>query len=126
MLDKKKLALIHIIKRELNLGDSEYRRILLEATGVNSAKDLDEKRFKKLMRYFVHSNYYRINPLGLTIKQKLYIRYLLKDLAWSLKHLNNFIRKYYHKPDIDSLSRKEAIKLIESLKAIREHQLLKN
>jgi len=122
-VDKKKLALIHIIKKELNLSDAEYRNILQQAAGVTSAKELDEAKFRKLMNYFVRSRYYTINAQGLTIRQKLYIKYLTQELGWEQDHLNNFIHKYYHKSDIDRLTRKEAIKAIESLKAIRGHNL---
>jgi len=117
-MDRKKLALIHIIKKELKLSDSEYRNILQQAAGVNSAKDLDEEKFKKLMKFFVRSRHYQANPFGLTIKQKLYIKYLAQKIGWSQKHLNNFIHKYYHKSDVNNLTRKEAIKAIESLKNV--------
>ncbi|MFH1338655.1 MAG: phage protein GemA/Gp16 family protein [Candidatus Omnitrophota bacterium] len=120
-MDRKKLALIHIIKKELNLSDGEYRDILRQATGVSSAKELDEEKFRKLMKYFVRSGYYRINPDGLTIRQKLYIGYLARRLGWTDEHVDNFIRKYYHKPRIDLLTRKEAIKTIESLKKVKQH-----
>lgn len=121
-MDRKKLALIHIIKKELNLSDAEYRNILRQAAGVSSAKELDEEKFVKLMKYFVRSGYYRINPEGLTIRQKLYIDYLTRQLGWTNEHLSNFIHKYYHKPRIDLLTRKEAIKAIESLKSIEQHK----
>lgn len=120
-MDKKKLALIHIIKKELNLSDAEYRNILQQTVGVASAKELDDKKFRKLMHYFVRSNYYLVNALGLTIRQKLYIKNLSEEINWEEGHLNNFIHKYYHKPNIDQLTRREAIKVIESLKAIKEH-----
>ena len=120
-MDKKKLALIHIVKKELKLSDKKYRELLQKVAGVNSAKELDEKRFRKLMNFFVRSEHYRINPFGLTIKQKLFIDYLIKQLGWEREHLMNFIRKYYHKSDIAQLTKKEAIKLIESLKNIKQH-----
>jgi hypothetical protein len=122
MIDKKKLAVIHIVKKELNLSDAEYRKILRRVTGVDSAKELDNEKFRKLMNYFVRSNYYRVNPYGLTIRQKLYIKYLAEGIGWTDGHLSNFIHKYYHKFSIDRLTRKEAIKLIESLKGVIEHQ----
>jgi hypothetical protein len=122
MLDKKKLAVIHIVKKELNLSDMEYRKILKEISGVETAKDLDEEGFKKLMHYFVRSKYYQLNPQGLTLKQKLYIQYLAKDLGWDKIHLSNFMRKYYGKSNILDFSKKEAIKLIEALKNIKQHQ----
>jgi len=115
------LALIHIIKKELKLSDSEYRSILKQAAGVDSAKELDEEKFRKLMHFFVRSKHYRLNPYGLTIKQKLYIEYLANKLGWKKGHLDNFINKYYHKLGVDKLTRKEAMKAIESLKHVREH-----
>ena len=121
MLDHKKLAVIHITKKELNLSDEEYRKILKEAAGVGSAKDLDEAQFRKLMNYFVRSQHYRLNPGGLTVKQKLYIDNLVRQLGWDEKHLKNFIHKYYHKVQVNHLSKTEAIKLIESLKSIEHH-----
>ncbi len=121
-MDKKKLALIHIIKKELNLSDAEYRDILMQAAGVHSAKDLDEEKFRKLMNYFVRSKHYRINPEGLTIKQKLYIKYLINEIKWTWDHFGNFLHKYYHTSDIENLTKKQAIKVIESLKHIKEHK----
>ncbi|MCM8792699.1 MAG: regulatory protein GemA [Candidatus Omnitrophica bacterium] len=122
MRDKKKLAVIHIVKKELGLSEEEYRNILKKVAGVETAKDLDEESFKKLMHYFVRSRYYQLNPLGLTLKQKLFIEYLAKELNWDKMHLSNFLHKYYHKSRIEDLSRKEAIKVIESLKIIKQHQ----
>lgn len=121
MIDQKKLAVVHIIKKELNLSDGEYRGILFNAVGVHSAKELDEAKFGKLMRYFVRSKYYLINAGGLTLRQKLYIQYLSRQFGWTDEHLANFIRKYYHKERIEDLNRKEAIKVIESLKNVKLH-----
>lgn len=121
-MDRKKLAVIHIVKKELNLSDAKYRSILHQVAGVKSAKELDEQNFRKLMNYFVRSKYYQVNPFGLTIKQKLYIKYLSQELNWEEEHLNNFIHKYYHKANLDKLNRREAIRLIESLKSIKQHE----
>jgi len=120
-LDRKKLALIHIVKKELNLGDADYRCILERIAGVASARDLDEAGFRKLMRFFVRSDYFRANAFGMTLKQKLFIKALVRQLRWDPAHLRNFIRKYYRREGLDALTRKEASKLIESLKAVGEH-----
>ena len=119
-LDRKKLALIHIVKKELKISDSDYRCILKRIAGVDSAKDLDEAKFRKLMYFLVRSKYYQANSFGMTLKQKLFIKFLAKQLRWEESHLNNFIHKYYKVAGLDHLSRKDASKLIESLKAIRE------
>lgn len=121
-MDKKKLAVIHIVKNALGIPDEEYRKILREVSGVDTSKDLNEAGFRKLMNYFVRSKYYHVNPYGLTIKQKLFIKYLVAELGWEESHLNNFLHKYYHKNTIDELTKFEAIRAIESLKAVKQHQ----
>ena len=120
-LDRKKLALIHIVKKELGISDEDYRCLLKRIAGVESAKDLGEAGFRKMMRFFVRSDYFRANSFGMTLKQKLFVKFLASQLGWEETHLTNFIHKYYQRPDLDHLNRKEASKLIESLKAIREH-----
>ena len=122
MLDHKKLAVIHIVKRELGFSDDEYRDFLENSCGVRSAKELDETSFRHLMRDFAKSRHYRLNEDGLTIRQKLYIFHMVEDLGWSRNHFNNFLYKYYHKTDIDSYSKHEASRLIESLKQVKKHQ----
>ena len=80
-LGRKKLALIHVVKKELGLADTDYRRVLWLVAGVRSARDLDEAGFRKLMRYFVRSDYFRANAQGMTLKQKLYVKSLSSDLG---------------------------------------------
>ena len=121
-LDRRKIALIHIVKKELKIGDEEYRCILKRIAGVESSRDLDENKFRKLMYFFVRSDYYRVNAFGMTLKQKLFIKALARQLGWDPDHLTNFIRKYYRREGLDFLTRKEASNLIESLKAIRAHE----
>lgn len=122
MIDKKKLALIHIVRKELGLTDAQYRDILERAAGVRSAKHLDDEKFQRLISYFARSGHYRRSPDGLTLKQKLFIKNLAGRMSWSMEHLANFLNKYYHKKDIDSLTKKEAANVIESLKNIRERE----
>jgi hypothetical protein len=121
-LDRKKLALIHIVKKELGLSERDYRCLLRRVAGVESAKDLDEAGFRTLMRFFVRSDYYRANAFGMTLKQKMFIKSLVSQLGWDPQHLANFIHKYYRRPDLDHLDRREASKLIESLKSVRAHE----
>ncbi len=126
VIDRKKLAVIHIVKRELDLSDQQYREILLRETGVRSAKDLDEKGFRRLMRYFAGSRHYRINKYGLTFRQKLFINHLVDDLGWDIQHFKNFLNKYYKKTEVDKLTKREASNVIESLKNILKHTLSNN
>ncbi len=117
-LDHKKLAVIHIVKRELHLDDQEYRALLEKAAGVSSARDLDEEGFKRLMRFFARSKHFQVNEGGLTIRQKLFIDHLVADLGWDHNHLRNFLNKYYKRAAVEMLSRKEASKVIVALKNI--------
>jgi len=122
MIDHKKLAVIHIVKRELGLSDEEYRNILHTAAGVDSAKDLNEAGFRRLMRFFARSSYYRPQPHRLTLRQKLFIQHLFAELHWSPSHCRNFLMKYYQKADIKGLDKVEASKVIEALKQIKKHR----
>lgn len=123
MLDHKKIAVIHITKKELGLSDDEYRDTLEKVTGVRSSRELDEAGFRRLMRFFARSKHYRINANGMTFRQKLYIRHLVEDLGWESRHFANFLRKYYHTEAVENMTRKEASKLIESLKHIITNKL---
>jgi hypothetical protein len=118
MLDQKKLAVIHITVKELGLDEAEYRDTLEKVTGVRSSRDLDEAGFRRLMRYFARSKYFRVNAQGMTFRQKLYIRHLVEDLGWNEFHFNNFLNKYYHVDAVEKLGKSEASKLIQSLKQI--------
>ena len=124
-LDQKKLAVIHIVKKELGLSDQEYRDRLEAVTGVRSAKYLDERGFRKLMNTFARSKDYRTSYNGLTLRQKLFIKGLRDRLHWDETHLLNFLKKYYKKSDLNALTRKEAAKVIESLKNVMEHDKMK-
>ena len=118
LLDHKKLAVIHIVKRELELGDEEYRDLLEKAAGVRSARDLDEAGFKLLMRAFARSRHYKLNRYGLTLRQKLFINHLVDDLGWDQRHLKNFLKKYYKKDRVQALTKKEASKVIVAFQHI--------
>jgi len=123
MLDRKKLAVIHITQKELGLSEKEYRDTLEQVTGVRSAKDLEEEGFRKLMRYFTRSKHYRLNKDGITFRQRMYIKHLVDDSGWDENHFRNFLRKYYKQEEITELSKREASNLIESLKRIITRQI---
>ena len=117
-IDSKKLAVVHIVKKELELTDREYRDKLEKLAGVQSARDLDDAGFRKLMNYFVRSRHYRNSREGITFRQRMYIIDLREKLGWKGAHFVNFLKKYYRKSDINDLSKKEATKVIISLKNI--------
>ncbi|MBP5997443.1 MAG: regulatory protein GemA [Azonexus sp.] len=52
MIDQKKLALVHLAKKNLAMHDDDYRALLRRAGGVDSAKDLDPQGFAAVMVEF--------------------------------------------------------------------------
>ncbi|KHE92427.1 hypothetical protein S225a_11230 [Candidatus Brocadiaceae bacterium S225] len=117
-MDKKKLAVIHIVKRELSLSDDEYRNILERIAGVRSAKDLTDDQFHKLMRYFVRTRHYRVTNNGITMRQKYYLQHLKERLQWDDTHFQNYIHKYFHNRDLNTYTKHDASNLIVALKSI--------
>jgi hypothetical protein len=118
VLDHKKLAVIHIVKKELAISEAEYRDTLEKMAGVRSARELDEAGFQRLMRYFARSGHYRASREGITFRQRMYLKHLVEDLGWDATHYANFLKKYYKTGEVGVLSKKEASKVIESLKHI--------
>ncbi len=119
VIDHKKIALIHIVKKKLGLSDQEYRKILNEAAGVSTSKDLNDQKFRKLMNVFVRSKHYQADNQAITLKQRFYIEHLVENLGWSPNHLKKFLLKYYHQERIIALSKQNASKLIVSLNNLR-------
>ncbi len=118
IMDNKKLAVIHIVKRELSLSDEEYRNILERVAGVRSSRDLTDSQFHKLMRYFVRTRHYRAIGKGITLRQKYYINRLKRDLGWDDSHFQNYIKKYFHNRNLDTYSKHDASNLIVALNTI--------
>lgn len=119
VISQKKLAVVHLMKKQLRLSDADYRRMMQEAVGVSSARDLDDGQFRRLMKVFVRSTYYQANANGMTLRQKWFIEHLAKEMGWDSQHLDHFIYKFFHERDLRSLNKKEASHLIEALKKIR-------
>ncbi len=117
-MDNKKLAVIHIVKKELSLADEEYRDILERITGVRTSKNLTDSQFHKLMRYFVRTRHYRVASKRITLRQKYYIKQLKKDLGWDDSHFQNYINKYFHNCDLETYSKHDASNLIVALRKI--------
>ncbi|MFV1975655.1 MAG: phage protein GemA/Gp16 family protein [Candidatus Scalindua sp.] len=114
-MDRKKLAVVHIVKKELSLSDEEYRNILERVAGVRSSRDLTDSQFHKLMRYFVRTLHYRVTSKGITLRQKYYIKQLKKDLGWDDSHFQNYINKYFHNRNLETYSKHDASNLIVAL-----------
>ena len=52
----------------------------------------------------------------------MFIKHLKDELGWDDDHFKNFLRKYYKKTDINTLTKEEGIKIIESLKNVIKHR----
>ena len=49
-LTRKQTALIHVAKKQLGLGDADYRAVLLDAAGVDTSTDLDNDGFDAVLK----------------------------------------------------------------------------
>lgn len=64
-IDRKKLAVLHIAKKQLGLDDETYRDILEACAGVRSAADLDSAGFSEVVRHFESCGFVsRFNPVS--------------------------------------------------------------
>lgn len=120
MIDNKKIALIHTIKKKSLMSDEEYRKILKESAGVNSSKELTDESFKKVMKYFIKTSHFKTDKNGITLKQKMYIEVLIKNMKWDNEHFINYIKKYYHMDNLEQFDKKAGSNLINSLIKITE------
>lgn len=51
-LPTKKVALLHVARKRLHMGEDDYRLLLLRVAGVESARDLSEAGFRQVMEAF--------------------------------------------------------------------------
>ena len=129
---REKLAVIHIVKKELGLSEKDYRSFLHEAAGVKSAADLkNDTQYFALMRAFRAAGYkprrkqfVRVNDQGFhcTDAQLDYIRGLWKLASRSKteRSLRAMARRICGIDDPRFLSKASAIKLILALRDIAE------
>ena len=136
------LAAIHIIKKELGLPEAEYRAILREVAGVDSAKYLDEfgdravmarlyairderREAKKRVKTPTERKIWR---LWLGCEKNPGLRSYLPQPERTVSYLLGFVRrasgnqKIQEVDDLASLTRKQAYHTIEALKLRLEHE----
>lgn len=51
-IDKKRIALIHVAKKALDMEDPAYRAMLVRVAGIATSADLDEAAFDRVMAEF--------------------------------------------------------------------------
>ena len=132
MISKQKIALIHVGKKQLGLTDPEYREILRHHGGIESAADLDEDGFKrvidhmKAIGFWVKRRFEQTRPRDPgdvpTPGQLKVIEHLWRDLSEYVGGAKYapFRRGFYQKrlsiPALGPQTRAQANAVIEALK----------
>ena len=137
------LAAIHILRKELGLTESEYRAILREVAGVESAKYLDESGDRAVMARLYAIRDERRKSEKSRVKspaeRKIWALWLGGDDRPGLRnylpaqdrtanYLLGFVRRasgnsaITKAADLSSLTGKEAYRTIEALKLRLEHE----
>ncbi len=135
-IGRKKKAVVHIAKEELHLDEESYRQILKGVAGVESATQLTEAGFEKVMRRFQEMGFkgllpdpYQPVPKGrlippdspqgqetITPSQLSFISYLREKLGWEEEHYRAFCQRIIKRPDPST--KREGQKMIIGLMAI--------
>ena len=139
----KKKALVHIAKGDLHLDEASYRQVLKGVAGVESAAQLTEEGFEKVMRRFQEMGFKgllrdpyqpvpkgRLIPSGspqeresITPSQQDFVSYLLEKLDWDEEHYHAFCRRIIKRPD--PLTKRDGQKIIIGLMAILRQRTIK-
>lgn len=141
-IGKKKKALIHIAKEDLQLSEETYREILQGVAGVESSTQLTREGFIKVMKRFEEMGFrgllptpYQPVPKGrliplespegkesITESQKGFISFLLEELGWDEGHYQAFCLRIIKRPN--PLTKREGQKIIIGLLAILRRRIL--
>jgi hypothetical protein len=135
-IGRKKKALVHIAKEDLNLDQESYRQILKGVAGVESSTQLTVQGFEKVMKRFQEMGFKgllpspyqpipkgRLIPSGspqgqetITSSQQDFILYLLEKLNWDEGHYHAFCQRIIKRPD--PVTKRDGQKVIIGLMAI--------
>lgn len=132
MIDRKKLALVHLAKKTLDMHDTDYRALLKRVAGVDSAKTLDANGFAAVMVEFGKLGFestaalekrkapYRAGGHA-TYAQRSYIQrlwqdYKGKDDAEGLRHWLQHKFKVSHPRFLDSQTAPKVIYALQRFK----------
>lgn len=120
---------VHLAKKQLGLGDDEYRALLLGATGKESCKDLGVAQLSDVLNRFValgfqpaagrapqdgkkRAGYIEIPDSDPLAAQKRYALGLAGMLGWSPKSLNKRLEKQFQVSDIRWLKDQAALQTL--------------
>jgi hypothetical protein len=122
MPDRKFLSKIHILKKEKNIPDEDYRGLLMSLFKVTSSKDLSNYQAMVFLR--------KLDGLGndcyTPSKEQIW---KIKNLWHSIyrgnsedKHLRQFLFNHFKVSDIRFLDKDKAYQAIEALKAMQRRR----
>ncbi len=127
-LSREKLALIHVAKAQTRLSDYDYSELLFIVERVNSAKELTEDRFARLMKAFERIGFvsrqatkgYGPRDGFASEAQVLTIRNLWRDWteADDDKKLDRWLRNHFRVSSLRFATVSTAQMAIEGLKAM--------
>jgi hypothetical protein len=140
-LGRKKKAIVHIAKHDLRLDDESYRQILKGVAGVESAADLTDEGFEKVMTRFQALGFKgllpnpsqpvpkgRLIPPGsplegerMTANQQNFVTFLLEKLGWDEGHFQAFCRRIIKRPTPET--KRDGQKIIIGLMAISRQRV---
>ena len=115
VLRRKLLAAIHAEKKKACLSDADYRAVLREVVGVESAADCSPEQLRKLADHFKSfsrrqppknsgDNFYRIIEGTQNWKQKRHIAGLWVELGYKASALDTRAKKQFGKDYFTQLS----------------------
>ena len=131
------LAVIHILKKELGLSDTEYRTILRDTAGVASAAQLDETGDRAVMSRLYSlrdaSRQTAVRPAKTPTEAKIWalwyeLKGYLPKQEQTLAYLLGFVRRAAGNQDVKEagdlagLTGKESYNVIEALKRRLEQE----
>lgn len=132
-ISSKKIAVLHVAKRDLGLDDDNYRDILRRHGGVESATDLDEIGFFHVMRYMTALGFRSTwtkrtfgnrpgmaSPAQVELMRKLWLSYHGPDDGEAA--LNAWLSKYHKVSALRFVSVEKAAKIVPALKAMVARQ----
>jgi len=89
MIQRDKLALIHVAKSRLQLDDADYRALLARVAGVDSSRDLDDAGFARVMDEFA-----RLGFVSDAVRENLGRRHPLMASPGQVRELRRLWTEY--------------------------------
>ena len=123
MLDRKKIALVHIAKAKTGMTEEEYRD-LLGSLNAASSKDLTPKTFKQIMKRFkalgfvsrsrqAQRRVQNLPPEKQTIMKKLEAILKAMDLPWS--YADGIAQKRFGVDTVQWLTPKDLMRVLQMM-----------